>query len=70
MADVRDENGEIIEGEGDNQNEEVHIKKIGKKKAEHLRRKEQRQQYIQWVEAQKQHKKERERLKEEDARYI
>jgi len=68
MADVRDENGEIIEGERENQNEEVHVKKIGKKKAEHLRRKEQRQQYFQWVEAQKQHKKERERLKEEDAR--
>jgi len=68
MADVRNENGEIIEGEGENQNEEIHIKKIGKKKAEHLRRKEQRQQYFQWVEAQKQHKKERERLKEEDAR--
>ncbi|ORX45749.1 hypothetical protein BCR36DRAFT_107995 [Piromyces finnis] len=68
MADVCDENGEIIEGEEENQNEEVHIKKIGKKKAEHLRRKEQRQQYMQWVEAQRQNKKERERLKEEDAR--
>jgi len=66
VADVRNENGEIVEGEENPQ--EVHVKKIGKKKAEHLRRKEQRQQYIQWVEAQKQHKKERERLKEEDAR--
>jgi len=68
MADVRNENGEIVEGEEENINEEIHVKKIGKKKAEHLRRKEQRQQYIQWVEAQRQHKKERERLKEEDAR--
>jgi len=68
MADVRNENGEVVEEEAENVNEEIHVKKIGKKKAEHLRRKEQRQQYIQWVEAQRQHKKERERLKEEDAK--
>ncbi|ORX78296.1 hypothetical protein BCR32DRAFT_295117 [Anaeromyces robustus] len=67
IADVRDENGEIIE-DAEIQNEEIHVKKIGKKKAEHLRRKEQRQQYNQWVEAQREHKKERERLKQEDAR--